>query len=84
MVLGDSDLGFQRESFLFAFSLRTSVGEWKRRGRDCLCAEEIVEAIVCFLVWFLFPMIGRSCDCWWENKRAEVSFFQKKLAGRFW
>ncbi len=55
------------------------MGEWKRRGRDCLCAEEIVEAIVCFL----FPKIGGSCDFWWENKRAGVSFFKKNLEAGF-
>jgi hypothetical protein len=38
-----------------------------------------VEAIVCFL----FPKIGGSCDFWWENKRAGVSFFKKNLEAGF-
>jgi hypothetical protein len=42
------------------------------RGGDC-------GSNCLFFVWFLFLKIGGSCDCWWENKRAGVSFFKKKI-----
>lgn len=54
------------------------MGEWKRRGRDCLCAEEIVEAIVCFLFGFCFRRLVEVVIVGGKTSEAGVPFFEKK------